>query len=111
MFCMQESVGKGGKIFHTLRFRSMISDAQREGTAVWAERGDTPGDLCGAILAGSHTDELAWFINIFRGEMSVAAARPERPEFVAKLEKIPLSRSPRRTGTDGRLGIGELWLW
>lgn len=104
IFYIQERVGKGGKIFRTLKFRSMIPDAEKEGTAVWAESGDTRVTSVGRFLRATHMDELPQFINIFRGEMSVVGPRPERREFVAKLEqKIPFYRlrHPVRPGMAG----------
>lgn len=92
IFYAQERVGKGGKIFCLVKFRSMIPNAE-EGAVLWAGERDVRVTRVGRFLRTTHIDELPQFINIFRGEMSVVGPRPERPEFVAELEKrIPFYR-------------------
>lgn len=93
IFYVQERVGKGGKTFRAFKFRSMILRAEEKGKAVWAGERDARATRVGRFLRATHIDELPQFINIFRGEMSVVGPRPERPEFVAELEKqIPFYR-------------------
>ena len=71
----------------------MVTDAEQEGKAVWATKNDPRVTRVGALLRKMHLDEMPQFWNILRGEMSVVGPRPERPEFVAQLEKqIPFYR-------------------
>jgi len=94
IFYTQERVGKGGKIFKAFKFRSMVPDAEKEGKAVWAQERDPRVTRVGRLLRATHVDEFPQFLNILKGEMSAVGPRPERPEFVAELEKeIPFYRT------------------
>src|SRR5256886_4959939 len=82
-------VGRGGRTFRVLKFRSMRLDAELDG-AQWAQRQDPRVTRVGAIIRKLRVDELPQVINVLRGHMSFVGPRPERPEFVAQLaEKIP----------------------
>lgn len=93
IFYVQERVGKGRKAFHLIKFRSMIPNAEKEGVAVWAKKGDPRATRVGRLLRLTRLDELPQFINVLKGEMSIVGPRPERPEFVGELEeRIPFYR-------------------
>lgn len=93
IFYTQERVGTMDKIFRAYKFRSMVPDAEKEGEAVWAKKGDPRVTRVGRLLRAMHVDEFPQFLNILKGEMSVVGPRPERPEFVAELEtEIPFYR-------------------
>ena len=93
IFYTQERVGRGGKTYRLVKLRTMVPDAEKDGRAVWAREKDPRVTRVGRILRATHTDELPQFINILKGEMSVVGPRPERPEFVAELERqIPFYR-------------------
>lgn len=79
--------GLGGKPFQILKFRTMYTDAEKDGKARWAQTNDPRITQVGRLLRKSRLDELPQFINILRGEMSLIGPRPERPEFVAQLEQ------------------------
>ena len=64
----------------------MIKDAEKTG-AVWAEREDPRVTKVGKILRRLHLDEIPQMINVLKGDISLVGPRPERPEFVAQLEK------------------------
>jgi len=105
IFYMQERVGRGGKIFRLFKLRSMVPGAERGGGAVWARERDERVTRVGRFLRATHIDEIPQFINILKGDMSVVGPRPERPEFVAELEKhIPFYRLRHavRPGMAGR---------
>lgn len=101
---MQERIGKNGKKFRLMKFRSMGCDAERDGVAVWASRNDPRVTRVGRVLRSTRLDELPQFLAILKGEMSLIGPRPERPEFVEKLQaQIPFYRarllvSPGLTG-------------
>ncbi len=89
VFYAQPRVGLGGRVFNVLKFRSMRTDAERNG-AQWATKGDTRVTRVGAIIRKCRIDELPQILCVFRGHMSFVGPRPERPQFVAELsEKIP----------------------
>lgn len=86
VFYKQKRVGKNGKIFRIVKFRSMVQDAEQNG-AEWATKKDPRTTRVGKILRKTLLDELPQGINILKGEMSLIGPRPERPEFVKKLKK------------------------
>ncbi|MGA9422436.1 MAG: TIGR03013 family XrtA/PEP-CTERM system glycosyltransferase [Rhodanobacteraceae bacterium] len=81
----QERVGVNGRIFHLIKFRSMRTDAEKDGVARWASEGDNRITRVGRIMRRARIDELPQLWNILRGDMSVVGPRPERPEFVNEL--------------------------
>ncbi len=83
----QVRVGKDGKVFTMYKIRSMRIDAEAATGAVWASRKDPRITLLGTILRKLHLDELPQLFNVVRGDMSLVGPRPERPEFVDKLEQ------------------------
>jgi lipopolysaccharide/colanic/teichoic acid biosynthesis glycosyltransferase len=86
----QPRVGLGGRIFMCLKFRSMRTDAERDGVARWATKDDPRVTRVGAFLRKTRIDELPQLFSVLRGEMSLVGPRPERPSFVDQLkEDIP----------------------
>lgn len=86
LFYFQERVGRGGIPFKIIKLRSMVRDAEKNG-AVWAKKEDIRITKFGKFLRASRLDEIPQFMNILKGDMSLIGPRPERPEFVEKLEK------------------------
>jgi exopolysaccharide biosynthesis polyprenyl glycosylphosphotransferase len=82
----QTRVGRYGRQFSIYKFRTMRSDAERNG-AVWAKGKDARVTPIGRLLRKSRLDELPQLWNILKGEMSFVGPRPERPEFVGELRK------------------------
>jgi sugar transferase (PEP-CTERM system associated) len=90
IFYKQERLGKNGKIFHVIKFRSMRLDAEADGKPVWATDDDGRATRIGRIIRKIRIDEIPQFWNILKGEMNFVGPRPERPHFVAQLaEEIP----------------------
>lgn len=83
----QERVGLRGRIFMCLKFRSMCVDAEKDGVARWAQKNDSRVTRVGAFIRKCRIDELPQLISVLRGEMSLVGPRPERPSFVAQLQK------------------------
>lgn len=86
IFYRQVRCGRAGQPFHILKFRTMSTDAERDGQARWATRGDARITRVGRFLRKTRIDELPQLLNVLRGEMSFVGPRPERPEFVASLQ-------------------------
>lgn len=82
----QTRVGRMGKCFEVLKFRSMRVDAEENG-ARWATENDPRITRVGAFLRKYRLDELPQFVNVIRGEMCFVGPRPERPSFVDELRK------------------------
>jgi sugar transferase (PEP-CTERM system associated) len=80
----QERVGKNGRTFSLMKFRSMCVDAEKNGP-VWASDGDDRMTRMGRIIRKIRVDEIPQFWNILRGDMNFVGPRPERPHFVAQL--------------------------
>lgn len=87
LFYTQERVGKNGKPFNIIKFRTMVANAEKDG-AVWAQKNDARITPFGMFLRRSRLDELPQFINILKNDMSVIGPRPERPVFVKELSEV-----------------------
>ena len=83
----QERVGKNGKIFQIVKFRTMVENAETDG-AVFATINDSRVTSFGKILRKSRIDEFPQFINILKGEMAVIGPRPERPTIVKDIADV-----------------------
>jgi sugar transferase (PEP-CTERM system associated) len=86
----QVRVKQDGEPFRIYKFRSMATDAEKDGVARWATKNDSRITRVGNILRKCRLDELPQLFNVLNGDMSFVGPRPERPEFVEKLaETIP----------------------
>jgi exopolysaccharide biosynthesis polyprenyl glycosylphosphotransferase len=83
----QVRLGETGKTFEILKFRTMVDGAEAPGEAVWAAANDPRITPAGRLLRKTHIDELPQLWNVLRGDMSIVGPRPERPEFLALLER------------------------
>jgi lipopolysaccharide/colanic/teichoic acid biosynthesis glycosyltransferase len=100
----QVRVGRWGRPFTILKFRTMRADAERESGPVWSPQGDPRIHRIGRFLRSSRLDELPQLWNVLRGDMSLVGPRPERPCFVNLLsERIALypARHAVRPGLTG----------
>ncbi len=89
IFYRQERVGRNGRIFEVIKFRSMRVDAEKHGVQ-WAKKNDPRVTAVGGFLRKTRIDELPQLFNVFRGDMSFVGPRPERPQFVEELNtQIP----------------------
>jgi exopolysaccharide biosynthesis polyprenyl glycosylphosphotransferase len=94
IFYFQERVGRAGQTFQLVKLRSMVPQAEQDGQPRWAGKNDERVTRVGRFLRRTRLDELPQFVNVLRGEMSLIGPRPERPGFVAELQKrIPFYRS------------------
>jgi sugar transferase (PEP-CTERM system associated) len=86
----QERVGLNGRPFSVAKFRSMRTDAEKDGKPRWASANDSRVTRVGAIIRRLRIDELPQLFNVLNGEMSLVGPRPERPFFVEQLtQEIP----------------------
>ncbi|MFN3748822.1 MAG: TIGR03013 family XrtA/PEP-CTERM system glycosyltransferase, partial [Sphingorhabdus sp.] len=86
-FYRQQRVGRYGVNFNLLKLRSMHVDAEAEGKAIWASKDDPRTTRIGKFIRKVRIDELPQSWCVLKGDMSFVGPRPERPEFVADLEK------------------------
>jgi exopolysaccharide biosynthesis polyprenyl glycosylphosphotransferase len=90
VFYKQLRVGRGGKEFTLIKFRSMFLDAESRTGAVWAGKNDPRITRVGRVVRSLRLDEVPQLINVLKGEMSLVGPRPERPVFVKKfIDEIP----------------------
>ena len=83
----QKRVGKNGRLFNVIKFRSMKTDAEADGKPVWAVSNDERVTRVGRVIRKIRVDEIPQFWNILKGEMSFVGPRPERPHFVEQLAR------------------------
>ena len=89
-FFKQERVGLYGQTFKILKLRSMCSDAEIGGEAIWATENDPRITRIGRFIRKVRIDELPQAWSVLKGEMSFVGPRPERPQFVNDLQtKMP----------------------
>lgn len=83
----QQRVGQGGRVFDVIKFRSMRSDAEKDGQPRWASQGDDRITRVGRVIRRLRIDELPQLMNVLKGDMSLVGPRPERPYFVDQLKQ------------------------
>jgi len=117
VFYLQDRVGRGGRIFKAIKFRSMVKDAEKGRGAVQAVEHDPRVTRMGRILRGTAMDELPQLVNIFKGDMSFVGPRALRPEEkeargdgqVVSMESI-LGYRERLAVRPGLTGLAQVYL-
>jgi exopolysaccharide biosynthesis polyprenyl glycosylphosphotransferase len=90
IFYRQERVGRDNKVFNLFKFRSMRTDAEAGGRAIWASKSDPRVTRVGRFMRLTRIDEIPQVLNVLRGDMAFVGPRPERPGFVEQLgRQIP----------------------
>ena len=80
VFFRQERMGKDGRIFRIIKFRTMVSDAEKNTGPVLARKHDDRITRAGLILRHFRLDEIPQMLNVLSGHMALVGPRPERPE-------------------------------
>jgi lipopolysaccharide/colanic/teichoic acid biosynthesis glycosyltransferase len=80
-------VGKNGKEFKVIKFRSMRQDAEESGPQ-WTSENDPRITRVGRIIRRLHIDEFPQFINMIKNDMSFVGPRPERRFFIEQLNAV-----------------------
>jgi len=103
LFFVQERVGYKGREFKLIKFRTMVNEAEKEGPR-FADADDPRITMIGKIMRRFRIDEVPQLINVLKGDMNLIGPRPERKEFIEKLEeeisfyKLRLEIRPGLTG-------------
>ena len=108
VFYFQNRVGRNGKIFRIHKFRSMKKDAEAIHGARWAVKDDPRITRVGKIIRLTRLDELPQFFNVLKGDLDLVGPRPERPEFVDKLQNMLPYYSLRHTVKPGLTGWAQV---
>jgi hypothetical protein len=98
MLYMQERLGKNGRPFMLVKFRSMEVDAEGDWIARWAAAADKRVTKVGAFIRKTRLDELPQLLNVLKGEMGLVGPRPERP---AMVDELPRGRLMTVASIDG----------
>ena len=104
----QERVGKDGRRFWVVKFRTMVLDAEKAGPQLCQGRRDPRLTPVGSFLRRTHLDEVPQVWNVLRGEMSLVGPRPERPCFVEQFEQELPEYSQRHRGLPGITGLAQI---
>lgn len=72
----QKRLGYKGKVFEIYKFRSMVQDAEKQGTGVYSFKGDKRVTKVGRVIRATSLDELPQLINILKGDMALIGPRP-----------------------------------
>ncbi len=87
VFYTQTRVGKNGRLFKVVKFRTMRQDAEAASGPQWAINNDPRVTRVGKFLRSSRLDEIPQFWCVLKGDMALVGPRPDRPEFVELLSK------------------------
>ena len=108
VFYKQDRLGKNGKPFKLVKFRSMREDAEALG-AQWSQGDDDPRiTKFGKIMRKTRIDELPQLFTILSGKMSIVGPRPEREVFYNEFEKYIHGFSERLKVKPGLTGLAQV---
>jgi lipopolysaccharide/colanic/teichoic acid biosynthesis glycosyltransferase len=81
----QERIGRFGRPFTIYKFRSMRTDAEKDGPALYQHENETRMTKVGKYLREHHLDELPQLWNVVKGDMAFIGPRPERKYFIDQI--------------------------
>jgi len=113
VFYLQHRLGRARsaqyKVFNIIKFRTMGTDAEKEGVALLATKSDPRITRVGRFLRKTRLDETPQFINVLKGDMSVIGPRPERPELTTSIDKkMPFFSERNYQVLPGLTGLAQI---
>jgi exopolysaccharide biosynthesis polyprenyl glycosylphosphotransferase len=108
IFYRQIRVGRLGKEFNVIKFRTMRIDAEDQSGPVWNTAGEDRTTRIGKFLRRFSIDELPQLFNVLRGDMSVVGPRPERPFYVDQFRRMLRRYDERHLVRPGITGWAQI---
>lgn len=108
VFFKQERLGKNGKVFKIIKFRTMIDNAEQIGTGVITFENDPRITKVGSFLRKTSLDELPQLINVLKGDMSIVGPRPPVPYHPKKYEEYSEYEKKRFNVKPGITGYAQV---
>ena len=108
VFYAQKRVGKKGKVFQMIKFRTMCENAESGTGPVWALKEDPRVTRVGTVLRKLRLDEVPQLFNILKGDMTLVGPRPERPELVYQFTQYMPAFDRRHDVKPGIAGIAQM---
>ena len=98
----------GGRVFTMYKFRTMRTDAEATGQAVWAQKDDPRITGVGSVLRKFRLDEIPQLWNVIIGDMNVVGPRPERPSIFLALRNQVENYQVRQRVRPGITGWAQI---
>ena len=108
VFFYQERLGKDGRIFKIIKFRTMVMNAVNFGAGLWITENDSRITKVGAFLRKTSLDELPQLINVLKGDMSLIGPRPPVPHYPHVYDEYPEWQKLRFTVLPGITGYAQV---
>lgn len=106
VFFWQKRVGMNGKVFNMLKFRSMTSDSEKNGSQ-FAQSNDMRVTRVGKFIRKFRVDEIPQLWNVVKGEMSIIGPRPEQESFVNEFNETIPNYALRHMVMPGITGLAQ----
>lgn len=104
----QSRLGKDGKVFKILKFRTMVENAESIGSGLSTFEGDPRVTRVGNLLRKTSLDELPQLFNVLKGDMSIVGPRPPVPYHPRKYEEYPDHQVQRFEVRPGITGYAQV---
>jgi len=108
IFFLQERIGKNGKPFKMIKFRTMVEGAVNKGKGIFVEENDNRITPIGHILRKFSLDELPQLINVLKGEMSIIGPRPPLTHYPYRYDDYPVEAKKRFLVKPGLTGLAQV---